>query len=71
MNISMITCQDYCVVDPDALETPAMLLYQDMMDHNIRSACEMVGGGSYSLPTTHGLNIFLLEIDTIRAVSGK
>ena len=41
----MITYQDYCVADPDALETPAMLLYQDMMDHNIRSVCEMVGGG--------------------------
>lgn len=45
MNASMITYQDYCVADPDALETPAMLLYQDMMDHNIRSVCEMVGGG--------------------------
>ena len=41
----MITWQDYSVVDPDALETPAMLLFQDMMDHNIRSVCEMVGGG--------------------------
>ncbi|RKX21620.1 MAG: hypothetical protein DRP45_12125 [Candidatus Zixiibacteriota bacterium] len=26
----MITCQDYCVADPDALETPAMLLYQEL-----------------------------------------
>ena len=41
----MITCQDYNVADPDALETPAMLLYQDMMHHNIRSVCEMAGGG--------------------------
>jgi len=41
----MITCQDYSVADPDALETPAMLLFQDMLDHNIRSACEIVGGG--------------------------
>ena len=41
----MITYQDYCVADPDALETPTMLLFQDMMDHNIRSVCEMVGGG--------------------------
>jgi D-serine deaminase-like pyridoxal phosphate-dependent protein len=41
----MITCQDYNVADPDALETPAMLLFQDMMDHNIRSVCELVGGG--------------------------
>ena len=41
----MLTCQNYCVADPDALETPAMLLFQDVMDHNIRSVCEMVGGG--------------------------
>jgi len=41
----MITYGDYGVADPDALETPAMLLFQDMMDHNIRSVCEMVGGG--------------------------
>ena len=41
----MITWQDYCVAEPDALETPAMLLFQDKMDHNIRSVCEIVGGG--------------------------
>ena len=41
----MIAYQGYRVADPDALETPAMLLYQDMVDHNIRSVCEMVGGG--------------------------
>jgi D-serine deaminase-like pyridoxal phosphate-dependent protein len=41
----MITWQDYSVADPGALETPAMLLFRDMMDHNIRSLCELVGGG--------------------------
>ena len=41
----MITCQDYSVADPDALETPAMLLFQDVMDHNVRSVCELAGGG--------------------------
>ena len=41
----MIKYQDYCVAEPDALETPAMLLFQDKMDHNIRSVCEMAGGG--------------------------
>jgi hypothetical protein len=41
----MITCQGYSVTDPDALETPAMLLFQDELDHNIRSVCEIVGGG--------------------------
>ena len=41
----MLSCGDYCVADPDALETPAMLLFQDMMYHNIRSICEMVHGG--------------------------
>lgn len=41
----MVTWQDYSVADPDALETPAMLLFQDMMEHNIRGVCELVGGG--------------------------
>ena len=41
----MITFQNYCVADPDVLETPAMLLFKDILDHNIQSVCEMVGGG--------------------------
>ena len=41
----MIVSQNYRVADPDALETPAMLQFQDMMDHNIRSVCDLVGGG--------------------------
>jgi D-serine deaminase-like pyridoxal phosphate-dependent protein len=41
----MITWQDYCVAEPESLETPAMLLFQDLMEHNIQSVCEMVGGG--------------------------
>jgi len=44
-NASLITCQDYRVADPDVLETPTMLLFKNMMDHNIRAVCEMVGGG--------------------------
>ncbi len=43
----MITYQDYSVADPDALETPAMLLFQDRMDHNIRGVCDLVGGGQH------------------------
>jgi D-serine deaminase-like pyridoxal phosphate-dependent protein len=41
----MIAFQDYCIADPDGLETPAMLLFRDMMDRNIQSVCEIVGGG--------------------------
>jgi D-serine deaminase-like pyridoxal phosphate-dependent protein len=47
MDVLMVTQEDYCVVDPDALETPAMLLFQDVMDHNIRAACALVGGGQH------------------------
>ena len=32
----MITWLDYSVADPDALETPAMLLFQDKMNHNMQ-----------------------------------
>jgi D-serine deaminase-like pyridoxal phosphate-dependent protein len=45
MNESMIQFQNYRVTNPDALETPAMLLFQDAMEDNIRRVCEMVGGG--------------------------
>ena len=41
----MIAWEDYSVADPDALETPAMLLFQDVMDQNIQKVCELVGGG--------------------------
>ena len=41
----LINWQDYRVAEPDALETPAMLLFQDLVEHNIRSVCELVGGG--------------------------
>jgi D-serine deaminase-like pyridoxal phosphate-dependent protein len=43
----MITFGDYCVADPDALETPAILLFQDKMHHNIRSVCELVHGAEH------------------------
>jgi D-serine deaminase-like pyridoxal phosphate-dependent protein len=41
----MIRHDGYRLKDPDALETPAMLLFHDAMEHNIRSVCELVGGG--------------------------
>ncbi len=40
----MIKFKDYCVADPEGLETPAMLLFQDVMEHNIQSVCEIAGG---------------------------
>jgi D-threonine aldolase len=40
-----ISCGSYRVARPGDLETPAMLLFRDAMDHNLRSACELVGGG--------------------------
>jgi D-serine deaminase-like pyridoxal phosphate-dependent protein len=41
----MITSDSYCVADPESLETPAMLLFQDVMDQNISDVCKLVGGG--------------------------
>lgn len=41
----MINFANYTVANPDALETPTMLLFQDIMDQNIKSVCELVGGG--------------------------
>ena len=41
----MIECGNYKVSDPDALETPAMLVFEEMVDHNIRALCDLAGGG--------------------------
>ena len=40
----MIDIEDYKVADPDALETPAMMLFDEQLDYNIRTMCEMAGG---------------------------
>ena len=45
----MIRWQEYTVADPDSLETPAMLLFDDLLEHNIHTVCEMVGGGQHLL----------------------
>lgn len=43
--INLIEFDNYRVANPDALETPAMLVFQDLADYNIRSVCDLVGGG--------------------------
>jgi len=40
----MIASDNFCVADPEAIETPAMLLFQNIMEHNIKSVCDLVGG---------------------------
>lgn len=40
----MIDCDIYRVARPDLLPTPAMLLFRDLVEHNIRSVCELAGG---------------------------
>jgi D-serine deaminase-like pyridoxal phosphate-dependent protein len=41
----MIGSDSYCIADPESLETPAMVLFQNEMAHNISSVCKLVGGG--------------------------
>jgi len=41
----MIEYEGYKVADPDALETPAMLVFEEKVDGNIKAVCELVGGG--------------------------
>ena len=41
----MIRWENYCVANPDALETPAMLLFEEIINHNIESVCSLVDGG--------------------------
>ena len=42
--MSGITWDCYPIADPDALPTPAMVLFDELVDHNIRSVCELAGG---------------------------
>ncbi len=41
----MIEYGDYKLGDPDALETPSMLVFEDLVDYNIRTMCELADGG--------------------------
>lgn len=41
----MIQFEGYTLIDPYALETPAMLVFDEHLEHNITSLCAMVGGG--------------------------
>ena len=41
----MIEYQGYKVADPEGLETPAMVIFEEKLDHNIKTVCELVGGG--------------------------
>ena len=41
----MIKFGGYCVLEPDALETPAMVLFEQKLEHNIKAVCDLVGGG--------------------------
>jgi len=41
----MIAWGNYRVAEPEALPTPAMLLFEELVNHKIRSACELAHGG--------------------------
>lgn len=41
----MIEHDPYFIADPDAIETPAMVVFEAQVDANIATLCDMVGGG--------------------------
>jgi len=41
----MIELQGYKLIDPNALETPAMLLFDQHLKHNLSSLCALANGG--------------------------
>lgn len=41
----MIEYDGYKIADPDTLETPAMVVFEDKLDHNTAAMCEIAGGG--------------------------
>ena len=42
----MIGHDPYFITDPDAIETPAMVVFESQVDANIATLCELVGGGA-------------------------
>ena len=42
----MIGFDRYQIAEPEALPTPVMLLFEALVDHNIRSVCELANGGA-------------------------
>jgi len=42
--MTAICWENYRVADPDALPTPAMIVFEALVDHNIRSVRELAGG---------------------------
>lgn len=45
-----IAWDKYRIADPDALPTPAMVVFEALLDHNIRSVCELAGGARNLFP---------------------
>ena len=43
----MIEVGEYKVAEPDGIETPAMLVFADQLDHNIKLVGELVGGSEH------------------------
>jgi len=46
----MIEMAGYRVADPESLETPVMVVYEERVDHNIRALGELVGGSDNLMP---------------------
>ncbi len=42
----MIDHEPYRIADPDGLETPAMVVFEDLVDQNLAALCDQVGGGA-------------------------
>ena len=42
----MIEHEPYRIAEPDGLETPAMVVFEQQVDDNIAALCDMVGGGA-------------------------
>ncbi|MFH1571590.1 MAG: alanine racemase [Gemmatimonadota bacterium] len=43
--VHMVEYEGYRIADPEAIETPAMVVFEARLDANIAALCELVGGG--------------------------
>ena len=44
---AVIEIGEYKVAEPDGIETPAMLVFADQLDHNIKTVGELAGGSEH------------------------
>lgn len=60
----MISNDGYCILDPDAIETPAMVVFEQQVDANIRELCKLAGAENLAphVKTTKSIDVIRKQV---------